>query len=114
MQIKFYFIAKLLLVFFVWTLLVLFVLLILNSRKIYFTLKEIEENCIQKRRETVRTLLPIVFDLADRNNSFKAILNLNKGNFKDYLLLLIPTFFQGLFFYQWIKAGFRLTRKVLR
>ena len=41
MQIDFYFIAKLLLIFFVWILLTLFILFILNSRKIYFALKEI-------------------------------------------------------------------------
>ncbi len=114
MQINLYFIAKLFLLFYSWILIAFCVLLVLNSRKVYSSLKEFEKLFVHKKKEVIHNILPLTFYLAKKNESFKTILNWDKSNFKDFFLSVFPLFFQGLFFYQWIKTGFNLARKTLR
>ena len=114
MQINFYFISKLFLLFYVWILIAFCILFILNSRRICFNLKEFEKKCIQRKREVVHNFLPLVFNLAKKNESLKTVLNLNKYNLKDYFLSVFPLFFQGYIFYQWVRTSFNLTRRALR
>ena len=114
MQFNLYFIAKLILLFYVWAGIAFCILLILKSRKIYLDLQKAESLFLNKKREVTRNVLPLVFNLANKNELFKLVLNLDKHNLKDFFLSVFPLFFQGLFFYQWIKTGFNLTRKVLR
>ena len=114
MQINLYFTAKLFLLFYIWGLITFFVLFILKSRKFYFDLKEFEKICVKRKREVIHHFLPLVFSLAKKNESLKTVLNLDKSNLKDFVLSVSPLFFQGLFFYQWFKTGFKLARKALR
>ena len=103
MQINFYFTANLLLLFYIWGLITFFVLFILKSRRTYFNLKELEKIFVHRQREW-----------AKKNESFKIALNLNRNNLKNLLLSVFPLFFQGYVFYQWVRTGFNLTRRVLR
>ena len=114
MQIDFYFLARLFLLFYLWIFIAICVFFIFQSRKIYFRLNEFEKLCVSRRREIIHNFLPVVFDLAKRNKSFKAVLNLNRRNVKDFVLSVFPLFFQSFLFYKWVKTGFNLTRKVLR
>ena len=114
MQIDFYFIAKLFLLFYVWSFIAISVLFILKSRKFYFNLKKFERICVHRKREVVRNFLPLVFNLAKKNESFKTVLNLNKNNFKNFVLSIVSLFFQSFIFYKWAKTGFNMTRRALR
>ena len=99
--------AKLFLLFYVWSFIAISVFFILKSRKIYFDLKKFERICVQRKREVVRNFLPLVFNLAKKNESFKIILKI-----LSYQYFLI--FFQSFIFYKWAKTGFNVTRRALR
>ncbi len=103
MQIDFYFIAKGLLLFYIWTLIAFCVLFILKSKKVYLYLKRLEKNCVDKKREW-----------AKNNYTLKTVLNLVKNSLESLLLSTFPVFFQGIVFYKWAKTSLNLTRKALR
>ncbi len=114
MPVDVYLIAKLVLLLYVWGLITLFTLVILRSRKFYFLLKEIETLCMKKRREFIYNYLPLISNLAKRNELIRKILNLNKINVRDLVISVFPLFFQIWIFNRWIKSGFELTKKALR
>jgi len=109
MQFDFYFIAKSILLFYILGLIAFCVLFVLKSRKFYFNLKSFEKLCVYRKRDIVHNFLPMVLYLAKKNEFFKTVFNLDKHNLKDFFLSVFP-----LFFYQWIKTSFNLTKKVLR
>ena len=105
-MLNFYFIFKLFLILYVWVLIAFCVLFLLKSRGIYLRLKEYEKFCISKRREAVHYLVPVMFDISNLSKRVQSFLNLNQSSFSSI--------FKSFGFFQGIRYGLSLTRRLLK
>ncbi|GEM_PF-6291919 len=102
MNFNFYVIAKIFLITYIWTLILVCILFILNSKKIYSDLKAYEDHFRKKKREVIHNFVPIMADISRQNKNFQ----------KEILFLIFPFIYKGFIFFQSTKLGIDLTKKL--
>ncbi len=67
-------VIKIIVILYLWVFTVISLLFILNSIKIYKFLKNFEYQCIYNRRVVVRSLIPILIDISNKNKIVRMFL----------------------------------------
>jgi len=88
------------------------ILFIYKSRKIYNNLKTSEELFRKKKREVIHNFVPVMMSLSSQNKSIQTVLELNKLQKKEILLLLLPFLYKAFVFFQSTAYGIDLTKKL--
>ena len=102
MNFDFYVIAKIILITCIWVLILLCILFILNSKRIYSGLKAYEDYFRNKKREVIHGFVPVMANISRQNKNFQ----------KEILLLIFPFIYKGFIFFQSTKLGIDLTKKI--
>lgn len=113
MNLDLFFIAKLFLITYLWTLIGFCIWFILNSCKIYKKLKYYELLCRNKRQEVVHSFIPVMFEVASYNKKLQMALRINKISMKDFLPLAMQIL-KSINLLIGVKASLALIRKLFR
>ena len=112
MTIDIFFIAKVILIAYLWVLITLCTLFILNSKKLYSNLKAYEDHFRKKKREVIHNFVPVMASISRQNRNFQSILEINKSTKKEVVSLLFPIVCNFFMLFQSTKLGIDLTKKL--
>ena len=106
--------AKIFLVFSIWLVIAFIALFLLKSWEIYYSLKKYEQFCTAKRKEVIRSFIPLMTSLSRQNNILQMAIGIKKTTPKDFLFLSVPLFLNSTSFLVGVKSGYNLIKKLLR
>ena len=91
--------GKIIIIFLLWVLILFCVLFLINTRKIYSRLKEVEIHCNERKKELVHTYSHAMDRVSTVSKNIQILLNPKKAKLKDLLFCLfevleIIAFFQ--------------------
>ena len=87
-------IIKLVVIIYLWVLIALSLLFILNSIKIYKILKNFEYQCIYNRQIATHSLIPVLIDLSNKNKVLRMILHPKDIDSKERLHIVCLSIFK--------------------
>lgn len=109
-----FFIFKIILLVYLWVFILIGVSLLVFSRKIFLSLKEMEAAFKYKTREVNNNLAPVLMEISGHNRNLQAVLGIRKVSPIDLCLLIIPVIFSSSSLVKGLKTGLEITKKLLK
>lgn len=110
-----FFILKIILLAYLWIFILLGISVLVFSRKIFLSLKELEEVFKYKTREVNNNLAPLLVEISGHNRNLQGVLGIKRMSPIDLCFLIIPLvipfFTTSSSLVKGLKSGLNLVRK---
>lgn len=106
-------VGKIVLLFLIWSWIILSILFLLNSKKLFKKLKGLDLFCQEKKKEFIHDYVPVLASISEGSKNINTLMNIKKAGMKDIIIFSTDLLF-ALNFYKGMNISLNLLNKFLK